>query len=116
MIFAPFGADSLRGYTLVEWDNLVVEADAEFNDLKGRRLLKIDDLPVIAEVTGPKPSDPTKPMPLICEDYPEGVVSDGMVKQFRQNSAEPKSPGHLQFQHREDGCRACAGAWPERSG
>ncbi len=64
----------LKGITLVEWDNLVVEADEGFGHLKGRRLLQIDDLPVLAEVTGPRPSDVKKPLPLICDDYPEGVV------------------------------------------
>jgi hypothetical protein len=65
----------LMGITLVEWDNLVVEADAEFDHLKGRRLLMIDDHHVLAEVTGPRPSDPSKPLPLISDLYPEGVVS-----------------------------------------
>ena len=64
----------LKGITLVEWDNLVVEADEGFKHLKGCRLLQIDDLPVLADVTGPRPSDPKKSLPLICDDYPEGVV------------------------------------------
>ncbi len=64
----------LVGITLVEWDNLVVEADGKFKDLKGRRLLKIDDEDVLAEVTAPRTSDPTKPLPLISDEYPDGVV------------------------------------------
>jgi hypothetical protein len=43
--------------------------------LKGRRLLKIDDDDVLANVTGPKSSDATKALPLICEEYPDGVVT-----------------------------------------
>jgi hypothetical protein len=65
----------LVGITLVEWDNLVVEAEGKFEDSKGRRLMRINDEDVLAPVTGPRSSDPTKPLPLICDDYPDGVVT-----------------------------------------
>ena len=64
----------LMGITLIEWDNLVVEACEEFADLKGRRLLRVDGKCVLTEVVGPRPSDPSEPLPLICDDYPDGVV------------------------------------------
>jgi hypothetical protein len=81
----------LVGITLVEWDNLVVEADPEFNELLGLRLLKIEGRKVIADVKGPKPSDPTTSMPLICEEYPEGVV----CMEWSNNFAEfLQNPGH----------------------
>ena len=65
----------LVGITLVEWDNLVVETDPELKHLLGRRLLKIEDKYMLADVFGPRPSDPSKKLPLICDDYPDGVVT-----------------------------------------
>jgi hypothetical protein len=100
----------LKGITLVEWDNLVVETEAEFDDLKGRRLLKIDDLPVLAEVTGPKPSDPTKPLPLICELYPEGVVSMEWSNSFARVLHKPSRRVTCSFSTEKWGGRR---AWPE---
>jgi hypothetical protein len=66
----------LEGITLVEWDNLVVDAQGQkLAGLKGRRLLKVDGRLVIADVQGPRPSDPTEPLPLISDQYPDGVVT-----------------------------------------
>jgi hypothetical protein len=66
----------LEGITLVEWDNLVVEAKGQkLAGLKGRRLLKVDGRLVITDVQGPRPSDPTEPLPLISDQYPDGVVT-----------------------------------------
>jgi hypothetical protein len=95
----------LKGITLVEWDNLVVEAEAEFAHLKGRRLLMIDDLPVLAQVTGPRPSDESKPLPLICDLYPDGVVSMEWSNSFAR------------FLHKEDPhvtCTFSAEKWGPR--
>jgi hypothetical protein len=62
------------GITLVEHDNLVVDADPPFQLLLGRRLLKIGDYEVVAEIKGPKTSDPTDSIVVTTEDNPHGVI------------------------------------------
>jgi len=99
----------LMGITLIEWDNLVVEADAEFDDLKGRRLLRIDGLPVLAEVTGPRPSDPSKPLPLISDLYPEGWVCMEWSNSFARVLHKPSRRVTCVFSKEKWGPRQ---AWP----
>jgi hypothetical protein len=63
------------GITLVEHDNLVVDADPPFLQLLlGRRLLKIGDYEVVAEIKGPKTSDPTDSIVVTTEENPHGVI------------------------------------------
>jgi hypothetical protein len=62
------------GITMVEHDNLVVEADAPFKELLGRRLLKIGKYEVVAEIKGPKTSDPTDSIVETTEENPHGVI------------------------------------------
>jgi hypothetical protein len=62
------------GITLVEHDNLVVDADRQFQHLLGRRLLKIGEYEVVAEIRGPKTSDPTESIVEATEENPHGVI------------------------------------------
>jgi hypothetical protein len=62
------------GITLVEHDNLVVDAESQFRYLLGRRLLKIGEYEVVAEIKGPKTSDPTDSIVVTTEDNPHGVI------------------------------------------
>ena len=59
---------------MVEHDNLVVEADPEFRHLLGHRLLKIGKYEVVAEIKGPKTSDPTGSIVETTEENPDGVI------------------------------------------
>jgi hypothetical protein len=102
----------LEGIELVEHDNLVVEAHGEFKDLKGRRLLKIDDYLVITKVTGPKPSDPTESMAMICDDYPDGVISMEWSNNFARILQNPGRQVTCIFSSKKWLPRG-AGAWPE---
>jgi hypothetical protein len=62
------------GITLVEHDNLIVDADPQFQHLLGRRLLKIGEYEVVAEIKGPKTSDPTDSIVVTTEENPHGVI------------------------------------------
>ena len=62
------------GITMVEHDNLVVEADPPFQHLLGHRLLKIGKYEVVAEIKGPKTSDPTGSIVETTEENPDGVI------------------------------------------
>jgi hypothetical protein len=62
------------GITMVEHDNLVVEADPQFQHLLGRRLLRIGKYEVVAEIKGPKTSDPTDSIVETTEENPHGVI------------------------------------------
>ncbi|MER2491683.1 hypothetical protein [Catenovulum sediminis] len=70
------------GITLVEHDNYVLQADAEYADLQGRRLLSFDiekdgeitNWPVVVQAIGPS-ADGTSTEPLRTDDNPDGVVS-----------------------------------------
>ena len=103
----------LEGIELVEHDNLVVEvSDNEFADLKGRRLLKIGEYPVITQVTGPKPSDPTESMPMLCEEYPDGVVCMEWSNNFARVMQNAGQQITCTFT-REKWLPRGAGAWPK---
>jgi hypothetical protein len=62
------------GITLVEHDNLVVDADHQFRHLRGRRLLKMDGHKVVTKIKGPKTSNPTGSAVETNEDNPQGVI------------------------------------------
>ncbi|GLR83339.1 hypothetical protein [Bradyrhizobium iriomotense] len=62
------------GITLVEHDNLVVDADPEFRQLRGRRLLMIDGHKVVTRIKGPKTSNPIGSAVETNEDNPQGVI------------------------------------------
>ncbi|MGV7217514.1 hypothetical protein [Bradyrhizobium sp. UFLA05-112] len=62
------------GITLVEHDNLVVDADHQFRQLRGRRLLKIDGHKVVTRIKGPKTSNPIGSAVETNEDNPQGVI------------------------------------------
>jgi hypothetical protein len=62
------------GITLVEHDNLVVDADPQFRQLRGRRLLKVDGHKVVTKIKGPKTSDPVGSVVDTNEDNPQGVM------------------------------------------
>ena len=82
------------GITLVEHDNLVVDADPEFQHLLGRRLLKIGEYEVVAEIKGPKTSDPTDSIVVTTEDNPNGVIcmewSNSLARVLNPNKAGDK--------------------------
>jgi hypothetical protein len=80
--------------------------------LKGRRLLKIDDYLVITKVTGPKPSDPTESMAMICDDYPDGVISMEWSNNFARILQNPGRQVTCIFSSKKWLPRG-AGAWPE---
>jgi len=62
------------GITLVEHDNLVVDADHQFRHLRGRRLLKMDGHKVVTKIKGPKTSNATGSAVETNEDNPQGVI------------------------------------------
>jgi hypothetical protein len=62
------------GITLVEHDNLVVDADPQFRQLRGRRLLKMDGHKVVTKIKGPKTSNPIGSAVETNEDNPQGVM------------------------------------------
>lgn len=62
------------GITLVEHDNLVVDTDPKFRQLRGRRLLKMDGYKVVTRIKGPKTSDPIGAAVETSEDNPQGVM------------------------------------------
>jgi hypothetical protein len=82
------------GITLVEHDNLVVDADPQFQHLLGRRLLKIGDYEVVAEIKGPKTSDPTDSIVVTTEENPHGVIcmewSNSLARVLNTNKAGDK--------------------------
>lgn len=70
---------SFEGITLVEHNNFVVDADPEYQDLKGHRLLAIQlphlehEWPVVAQAIGPT-ADGSDVVPLRTVDNPDAVV------------------------------------------
>ncbi|MBC7907108.1 MAG: hypothetical protein H7Y60_10225 [Rhodospirillaceae bacterium] len=62
-----------QGITLVEHTNYVVQADAEFSDLLGHRLLKIDGRAIVFQAMGPSEAHPDGG-PLATTENPNGVV------------------------------------------
>lgn len=63
----------LEGIVLVEHDNFVIETDKAHRELLHHRLLRIDGVPVMAEMRGPSTSDPDKSIVLTTAENPNGV-------------------------------------------
>jgi hypothetical protein len=86
-----------EGIVLREYDNLVVEVDPGLDDpkkrgLAGHRLLRVAGIPVVTQMTGPSPADPTTPVVLATEANPHGVAplewSNALARVLRDNKGQ----------------------------
>jgi hypothetical protein len=67
-----------EGIVLREYDNLVIDVDAQQDDpgklkLKGHRLLRVNGVKVMAQMKGPSPGDRFGSVVLATQDNPDGV-------------------------------------------
>lgn len=51
--FKNFWRRAFVGIVLQEWDNLVIDAEPQYDDLKGHRLLKVGGRAIVVTVSGP---------------------------------------------------------------
>lgn len=68
-----------KGIVLREYDNLVVRTDEGVNDpvilgLVGCRLLRVDGVETMGQMTGPSPADPAQPVVLSTVDNPNALA------------------------------------------
>ena len=64
-----------NGIELMEYDNYVVDAHGKHKRLKHHRLLAVAGKPVVAQLIGPRTSDPTGTVPIATEDNPEAALT-----------------------------------------
>ena len=69
----------LKGIVLREYDNLVVETDADATDpvirgLVGHRLLRVNGVETMGTMVGPSPADPAQSVVLATDDNPHGLA------------------------------------------
>jgi len=87
-----------EGLVLREYDNLVIDVDAQQDDpeklkLKGHRLLRVNGVKVIAQKKGPSPADRFGAVVLATEDDPDAVQplewSNALAPILHDNSGRP---------------------------
>jgi hypothetical protein len=87
-----------EGIELREYDNLVLNVDANLDDprkakLKGHRLLRVNGTKVMAQMIGPSPDSRFDTVVLATQDNPDGVAplewSNALARILHENAGQP---------------------------